>query len=191
MKLLLVPIAGAVADATSDPHRPWDSIENTFDEGEFFSHLDIGWNSRKGGLYLNNFHLTFWHQDRRAAAGVTGGSGANFSWSRLFKRHWTTFVRGGYSEGGGAILKSTFSTGFAWSKVPGGNQLALGYNWGEPSEDTWGEDYKAQTTVELYYRMEVFEDFSITPDLQYIRNPAQNPDTRSLWMPGIRFRLVF
>ncbi len=105
-------------------------------------------------------------------------------------RHWTTFIRAGFAEDGGAILEQTVSTGLAWSKVPAGNQLGLGLNWGVPMVSTYGPGLREQTTAEIFYRIQLFEDLAVTPDLQYLKNPALYPERDSLWVWGIRMRLA-
>ena len=34
------------------------------------------------------------------------------------------------------------------------------------------------------------QHFAITPDLQYIKDPALNPDDDSIWIAGVRARLT-
>jgi porin len=104
--------------------------------------------------------------------------------------HWTTFIRGGYAEDGGAILEKSLSTGFAWARVAGGNQLGVGYNWGVPMESTYGPGLPNQSTVEAFYRIQLFEDLAVTPDVQYIRNPALNREENSVWVWSVRLRLA-
>lgn len=130
-----------------------------------------------------------WHADTRQLAGIPGGRGGNLSFSQLYRKHWTTFVRGGLAKDNGAILSKTLSAGFGWSRVPGGNQLGVGYNWGEPMDSTWGPDLPNQHTVEVFYRIQLWEELALTPDIQYARNPALNEDHDRLWIVGLRARL--
>ena len=186
-----VYMIGGFADANSDPADPLEGFDTFFNDREYFKHFDIGWNSSRETAFLNNVHLSLWQQDERKDAGVEEGWGANFSWSRLIDSHWTVFLRGGISEDGGAILEETLSTGFAWARVPAGNKLGVGINWGVPMESTYGPDLPEQTTLEAYYRIQLFRDLAITPDVQYIRNPALNPEEDSIWILGLRARLAF
>ena len=186
----LYMIAG-FADSNSNPHKPGDAFDTFFDDREYFSHFEFGWNATRKTAFLNNVHLTLWHADERVAAGTPDGWGAGVSWSKSVKNHWIPFIRAGYADDGGAILQKTFSTGFAYQTVPGGNQLGIGYNWGEPSESTFEPGLRDQTSVELYYRIQLFKELSITPDVQYIKNPALDPTEDSLWVFGLRARLVF
>lgn len=183
-------IAG-FADSNSNPRRPGDAFDTFFDDREYFKHLEIGWAGKRPNQWLNNIHLTLWHADEREQAGVPDGWGANFSFSRLYADHWTTFLRLGYADDGGSILSKSISIGAAWSRVPGGNQLGFGFNWGEVNESTYGPGLPDQTTVEVYYRMQLWEELAITPDIQYIRDPALNPDASSVWVFGLRARLAF
>ena len=73
----------------------------------------------------------------------------------------------------------------------GGNRVGVGINWGEPSDTTFEPGLRDQTSVELYYRIQIFKELAITPDLQYIKNPALNPEESSLWVFGLRARFAF
>jgi len=186
----LYMIAG-FADSNSDPHRPGDAFETFFDDREYFSHFEVGWNATRKTAFLNNAHLTLWHADERIAAATPDGWGANISWSRSINDHWIPFIRAGYAKDGGSLLEKTLSAGFAYQTVPGGNQLAIAYNWGKPNESTWGNGLDDQHTLEVFYRIQLWKEFAVTPDIQYIRNPALNPDNDKLWVFGLRARLAF
>lgn len=183
-------IAG-FADSNSDPHKPADAFDTFFDDREYFSHFEFGWNATRETAFLNNVHLTLWHADERVAAGTPNGWGANLSWSKSVKDHWIPFLRTAYAKDGGAILQKSISTGISYQSVLGGNRIGVGFNWGEPSESTWEPGLKDQTSVELYYRIQLFKELAITPDLQYVKNPALNPNESSVWVIGLRARLAF
>ena len=63
-------------------------------------------------------------------------------------------------------------------------------NWGEPNEDSLGQDLDDQYTFEVYYRLQLTEQLALTPDIQYLVDPAQNPDEDKLWIFGLRARLA-
>ncbi len=48
-----------------------------------------------------------------------------------------------------------------------------------------------EQVMEVYYRFRVHERFELTPDFQYIRNPAGNPDARPVKILGMRANLAF
>ena len=186
----LYMIAG-FADSNSDPANPGDGFDTFFNDHEYFSHFEIGWNSTRETAFLNNVHLTLWHADERKAAATPDGWGANVSFSRLVNEHWTTFLRAGYADDGGSLLDRSIVGGFAYQTVPGGNQLGVAYNWGRPNESSWGPDLDKQHTLEVFYRIQLWKELAITPDIQYIKNPALNPEDDELWVFGLRARLAF
>jgi porin len=67
--------------------------------------------------------------------------------------------------------------------------LGFGLNWGQPNADTFGDALPDQWTGELFYRLQVANELAITPDVQYIINPALNPDEKSAWVFGLRARM--
>ncbi|MFA9614956.1 MAG: carbohydrate porin, partial [Deltaproteobacteria bacterium] len=57
--------------------------------------------------------------------------------------------------------------------------------------DTFGPDLDDQYTTELFCRLQVMRSLQITPDIQYIINPALNTEANHSWVFGLRARLVF
>lgn len=49
----------------------------------------------------------------------------------------------------------------------------------------------SESYAEVYYRYRIQENFEITPDLQWIRHPAANPDIGSVLVPGLRLQLTY
>jgi porin len=184
-------IIAGIADSNSDPHRPGDGFDTFFNDHEYFSHIELGWNKSRDTAFLNNIHLTLWHADEREESATPDGWGAVVSWSQSINEHWMPFVRAGYAEDGGALLEKSISAGFGYQKVTGGNQIGLAFNWGEPMESTWGPDLPEQKSFELFYRIQVFKELAITPDIQYIVDPALNLQEDSMWVAGLRVRLAF
>ena len=44
--------------------------------------------------------------------------------------------------------------------------------------------------LELFYRLNLTKQFTITPDIQFIKDPALNPTEDSIWVLGFRARLA-
>jgi porin len=187
-KLFLI---GGVADTNSDPTRPGDTFSSFFKEQEYFTHLEVGWTPSKDQLYLDNVHLTYWHADERVAAATPRGWGLNFSWSRHLADKWLPFLRAGWARDGGSLLERTVSAGFGYQPNPGQNLLGVGLNWGQPNESSFGPNLPDQLTAEVFYRWNIAKEIALTPDVQYISDPALNPEASSVWLLGLRARLVF
>jgi hypothetical protein len=45
-------------------------------------------------------------------------------------------------------------------------------------------------SFEAYYRLQITEQLALTPDIQYLVDPAQNPTEDSLWIFGLRARVA-
>ena len=63
--------------------------------------------------------------------------------------------------------------------------IGAGLNWGKPNGG--GRD---QYTSELFWRYQLTKEVTLTPSLQYIRNPALNPTENNLLAFGLRVRVA-
>jgi porin len=66
----------------------------------------------------------------------------------------------------------------------------MGLNWGEVNETSFASGLDDQVTFETFYRFQLTQQLAITASLEYISNPALNPDTDNLWVIGVRVRLA-
>ena len=183
-------IIGGFADSNADSTDPFEGFD-TFGDHEFFKTIELGWVTSRDRFYLDNTHVTYWQADERVQAGVLDGWGINFSFEHAFEDKWMPFVRAGYAEDGGSLLQKTFGAGLGYHFGDNNSLLGLGANWGEPNEGTFGPGLKDQYTVELFSRLQVMENLQITPDIQYIKDPARNTEDDSSWIIGLRARLIF
>jgi porin len=184
-------LIGGLADLNADPTDPGQTLDSFFSDHEYFKHIEIGWTPSQDRIYLDNVHLTLWHADEREEAATPSGWGANISWTHYFNEKWLPFVRAGYADDGGSLMQKSVSVGFGYQKNPGKNLLGVGLNWGQPNENTWGPGLRDQYTAEVFYRWQLSKAIAITPDVQYLINPALNPDANSIWVFGLRVRGTF
>jgi carbohydrate-selective porin OprB len=75
---------------------------------------------------------------------------------------------------------------FYQSAAPEQHQLR-----GRPNDALFGSGLDDQYTLEAYYRLQVAKEFSITPDIQFLINPALHPEEDYVWVFGLRARLSF
>ena len=87
-------------------------------------------------------------------------------------------------------MQKSVSVGFAYQEIAGRDVLGVGLNWGEVNENSFAPGLKDQTSLEAYYRFQLTEQFALTPDIQYIKDPPLNPTGDSLWIVGLRARLA-
>ena len=186
-----VYIIGGLSDSNADSTDPFNGFDTFIDDNEYFKTIELGWTTAKERFYLDNMHLTLWHVDEREKAGVSEGWGASFSYAKSYDEKWMPFLRGGYADDGGSLLQKSLSTGVGYHFRDEISLLGLGFNWGQPNEDTYGASLKDQYSTELFCRLQVAENFQLTPDVQLVINPALNPTADESWIFGLRGRLIF
>jgi porin len=176
-------IGGGLYDANAASGEfDWDTIE----EGEFLSHLEIGWSPSFARRGKDRLQLTWWHKDQRDAAGVPGGSGWAFSGSWELREGLLTFLRAGHSDGGaGVAAEDAISFGMQ-AALAGGSVLSLGAGWAKPNRRTYGSDVRDEYVVETSFKVRVTRNFSLLPNLQVLLDPAENPDEDTVVVFGLR-----
>jgi len=186
-----VYVVVGLADANGDPTDPGNAFESFFNDNEYFKHVEVGWTSSQKRIWFNNIHLTAWQSDERARAAVPEGSGWAFSFAHFINEKWMPFVRAGASDGGGSALwERSLSTGFGYYMKKRSDLLGLGLNWSRPSGKTFTPGLRDQYTAEFFYRIQLSQNFAITPDVQLLIDPALNPAEDQIWIIGVRARLA-
>jgi porin len=180
-----VYIQAGIVDANSDPTDPFNDL---LQDSDFFKWVEIGFIPGQQNIYFDNLHVTFWHVDERTN-GTPDGWGVNASWQRWIDDKWLPFIRGGYTEDIGSLLERSISVGVGYQPVPMRGVIGFGFNWGRPNETSFG-DVDDQYTTELFWRYQLTTELAVTPTIQYIKDPALNPNESSLWAFGLRVRVA-
>ncbi|MDD9173459.1 porin [Aliivibrio finisterrensis] len=198
-------VVAGIADAKGKSDDIFDGFDTAFHDSTYFKTLELGWADSQDQIYTDNFHVTLWHFDEGSrhslsstvlpdgtVIGGESGQGVNFSWSKFVTAQFMPFVRGGVSEGDVALFDKSLSVGFGYFGLgANNNNLGFAVNWSETNSNTlqkfMGAE-KHQTTAELYYNMQIGDHFQITPDIQYINNPALSSES-SAWVFGLRARI--
>lgn len=181
-------VLGGLVDTNGDPTRPiGDWFDTFFNDSEYFYNFEIGWTSSKDRIYLDNIHVTGWYADERENARVEAGKGIAFSGSWFVSDTWMPFLRGGYSDGGGALLEASVSGGIGYYFAESKDLLGVGLNWGRPPDGALEDQF----TTEVFYRLQLAQNLAFTPDIQWIANPALNPAEDTMWVFGLRVRAAF
>ena len=193
-------VVGGIADANGKSDDIFDGFDTAFgSDASYFTTLEFGWTASQEQIYTDNFHVTFWDfgDDTRHSNSLSaeGGSGVNFSWSQFTSDQIMPFVRGGFSEGDVALYDKSISVGMGYFGLgKPTNNLGVALNWAEVNGDSFAADAKAtsgsteQWTAEIYYNMQFGDHFQVTPDIQYIQDPAFSTES-SAWVFGIRARV--
>ena len=174
-------VKGAINDANGSI-----TDESFFSDGaEFYSWGEIGWSPSRAEQYFTNVHLMAWHVDEREDKGIPSSHGIAIGANKTWNETWMAWLRLGWSDGAAPIYNETVGAGVGrlirnWSDVFG-----LGVNWGQPPDDGLSD----QWTAELFYRLQLSQNLQLTPSVQYLKDPALNPDHSSVWIASLRLRL--
>ena len=179
----------SISDAGSDPTQPFKSFETFFSNHDYFKSVELGYITSKERFFMDNIHLTYWHSDGSDVTASLPGWGLAFSATHKFNKKWFPFIRGGYAHDGGTLLQKSVTAGLSFDTFKG-NLLGIGIGWGEPNETTFSSGLSDQITTELFYRIQVFQHIVFSPDLQFLINPALNPDKSSIFLWGMRARIA-
>lgn len=176
-------LGGQIYDGNA-ANGEWDF--DTFKEHEWLKSVEIGWTPSFDRRATDRIQLSYWQKDARHAAGISEGSGWALSASWQWNEPFLTFVRVGHSDGGaGVAAESAISTGFNYQVRPEAS-WSIGLGWAEPSSKTHGANLDNEWVVETSYKLQMTPNFSLTPDLQLLFNPARAAEHDRLWIAGLR-----
>ena len=187
-------VAG-VADGKGRSDKPFDGFDTLFNDHKLFTTFELGWTASQDQIYTDNVHLTAWHLDGDTQHNLTNkdsGQGINFSASYFATEQLMPFIRGGFSEGDVALYDRSLTAGIGYFGLgKSTNNLGFAVNWSHVNdnlEHAYGVDDSEQFTAELYYNMQLNDYIQITPDIQYIKDPAFS-NKSSTWVLGVRARI--
>jgi porin len=164
---------------------------DTFDEGEWLKALEIGWAPSVDRRKTDRIQFTYWDKDERTLAGVPSGSGWAVSASWKVSEKLFPFLRFGHSDGGaGVAAENAASIGVEYTTRPD-QAWSIGFGWADPVSPAAGPALKDEYVLETSYKFQLLRGFSLLPDLQYIKDPANNPNEDNVWVGGLRGILTF
>lgn len=163
-----------------------DFDRDTFDQHEWLKSLEIGWTSSMDNRNRERIQFTWWEKEARREAGVPEGQGWAISATYQWSEAWQPFVRLGHSDGGAGVAAEEAASLGVEVKPRMDQALSIGLGWAKPSRKTHGAGLDNETVIETSYKFQLSPNFSLTPDLQYVRNPAKNPDESSVVVFGVR-----
>ena len=76
--------------------------------------------------------------------------------------------------------------GLGYDPRDGGDLAGLGVAWGRAPDNS-----RDQYTLEAFYRYDWTDFLQLTPSIQYVVNPADDPESSSILVLGARFRVFF
>ncbi len=183
----LLYIAASFGDANGNKETA--GFDTFFDDAEYFTAVEVGLTPLFNKIWRGNYRFTFWHIDEREKAGVPSGKGLALSFDQQVTQSVMAFLRYGYADNGGTIVRQILSGGVG-IKDPFGSTddlLGVGVAWGEPQDRALRDQY----VTEAFYRVQLTPNIQLTPGFQVIVNPSENPDDDLIGVFEVRFRLAF
>jgi porin len=163
---------------------------DTVQEGEWLKAVEIGYTPSLGQRNTQLVQFTYWEKDARALAGTTKGRGWAVSAAYELGNSVFPFARFGHSDGGAGVAAEDAVSLGAQIKTKFDQVWTLGAGWARPSVQTYTPGLDNETVVETSYKLQLSKNFSLTPDIQIIFNPANDPDENFVWIAGIRMILT-
>jgi porin len=183
-----------VHNANADTEKA--GFNSLFDHGELFKIFEVGFDPgfakrTPGRPPPGDVHVSFWHQDDRDGANVNDGWGFVVSGSQRFGR-FLPFLRYGYADSGirgPTPIEHLVNAGVAIDDIFGqsNDRIGIGVTWSRPSNGGLDD----QGAVDAFYRVPVTPQIAVSPTLQMIIEPVNNPDEDVIWVLGIRSRFAF
>ena len=180
----------SVAAIDGKANRQYPDFKSLVD-GEFLYLAEIGFEHDLDGPNETIFRLTGSHLDLDGNNPEKGpGQSLMFSAERRFNGQWATFGRWSKSyKRLSSDYRELLSLGIAWLQPMGFRQdfLGLGLFVGDPSDPDKGDEYGA----ELSYKLQLTQDISVMPDLQYWYRSDPDNQKISTWIVGFRGNFEF
>jgi porin len=159
---------------------------STLEEGEWIKAVEIGFTPSFAERGSNRLQFTYWEKDARVRAGTPKGDGWAVSVASQLGDNVLSFARFGHSNGGGGVAaEDAFSAGVQFSQSYD-EIWSIGIGWANPSATTFEPGLDDEFLIETSYEFQLSRNFSLTPNLQFVVNPAGNPEENSIWIFGIR-----
>ena len=176
-------LGAQIHDANADSG---DFDFDTVQEGEWLKAVEIGYAPSFEQRNAKRVQFTYWEKDERTLAGVSKGSGWAVSAAYKLNDKLFPFVRFGSSDGGGGVAaESAISAGVEITQRFD-QTWTIGAGWARPSRETFGPGLGSETVLETSYKFQLSQNFSITPNVQVVFNPANDPSESSVWVIGMR-----
>lgn len=183
-----VMVAGIHDANAKTPEDPFDTIG----EGEFYHSIEFRYYPTTPDRWrYDQVRLQFWQQDALSESGTPASQGVTLAASRLFEDRYYVYGFGGLSDGKATLFEADAAAGFGIAfdtkHRAARDVLGIGIGWGRPSNDLLREQY----TGEAFWRFQLVDRVALTPSVQYVKNPAANPNRDDAVIFGLRTRITF
>ncbi len=162
-------------------------IESFFEEREYFTVIDAGYNTTFE-FGNGNVHAMYWHTDKRQVAGTPEAQGITIAGEQQIGS-LLPFFRYAYQDGQAAVLEHFVYGGVGLKDVFGRAEdlIGIGFGWGEPANKSLF--VTDQKSLEAFYRVHLTKELSATAGITYIKDPPLNVTEDEVTVFSIRGRI--
>lgn len=158
---------------------------STLDQGDFTHYGQVRLTPHFKGLGKGNYRFVVLHSDQP----VGSGAGVAFGFDQELVYGIVPFFRIGYTDPDVSIFEFNVSGGISILSPFGrsGDRFGFGVAHGITSRSALQDE----TLVEIFYRVQVTDTLQVSPDVQFLMNPARNPGEDFIAILGLRCRFEF
>lgn len=170
-----------------DANGSQTEVDWLVDGAEFFKEAYVSWSPGRAQRMNRAAHFTVWHADERTASDIEDGWGLALSGNWLFDSGLMPFVRAGWADGAAARADVAVIAGMLYRPESGIGEFGGAFGWESLSDDSLGN----QKAAEVFFRWDVTPNFSLTPSVQALIDPALNQSDDVIILGGVRARVSF
>lgn len=162
-----------------------DNLEFFEGGSEFYKYVHVGWSPSKNQRYFKNIHVLFWDVDERVDVGYEASNGFAIAANWMLDGNWMPYVRLGKSEGSTPIYNKSATLGILKKFSYRSDVIGAAITWGElPYNASFTS--QEQTSAEVFWQIQFSQNLEITPNIQYIMDPALNTEGTNIVSMGVR-----
>lgn len=167
-----------------------DNLEFFEGGSELYKYVHVGWSPAKNQRYFQNVHVLYWDVDERVDAGLEASSGFAIGANWMFEGNWMPYLRLGKSEGSTPIYNKSATLGVLKQFSYRSDVVGAAITWGELPYNA-GFTSQEQTSAEVFWQIQFSQNLEITPNIQYIMDPAMNVEGTDILSMGVRALFTF
>lgn len=179
-------VSGSINDANGNIRT---NVEWFTGGAEFFKQVEFGWAPDRSKRLFTKANITAWHIDERSNVGAPASYGFIASANKTFNEKWMVFGRAGKSFGDNTsypFYRTNVMLGVGHELRSYTDRIGLAAHWGEPSNKNLNDEWN----IEAFYRLQLTRAVQLTPSAQLILNPANYGSKTSVFVFGLRGRIV-
>ncbi len=160
---------------------------SSFDQGKFFTALEVGYRDIITNPQSDNYHIFLWHVPDQPEKQQLSDQGISVVLQKNLFNKFIPFVKLDWSRGRVATFNKLFIAGFGLQHPFYGSigLWGLGMGYAQLAEDATN-----QTILESFYRVQLTRHSQLTPNIQFIKTLPVNGHQPIATVWNLRYRIA-